>query len=1262
MPFKLLSCCVKDGDKSSRQEKYEPIKDEETKKSVAKSGDSPTDGLPSSSTPDSKKETSNTPAAASPGSPDGRISTAATPQPVSPKVVSKSLKLQVNSVAQQLLLGEAPSNVARCTKNVRLNVYGIPGGYSSVFSNVFYSQILPAIEELCGKFDYEVELLDHTCNYDTASCVYYDKNFDYKQLVQCQTFKRGPYRQFNLIVIPTCSFDSHVLAPVFEKQDFSILTQLPLSDETKILLKENFIPVDSFYRLKPGLSLEERKEVISSVHKVLVEEGSNSLKEKYCYSTFENIVNHLFTHATDVRDTTCVLYLNNSCGEASSPSVDSNGGIGSNAKTLANTIRAQLPTSSFIEMDESTFQSTHGEAIAKVVQKIIESFCSEHERFSYVTNSLPQYLHNELLTHNRHMRTVSNYATKLKHCIALPDMDSSDIFKHQVVLIHSENNLLRNFLFARHLRDSSVETSPESCPETDNEGNASSAVKLFRFLNLTPGSFSLDSLLYSLKEQLCFMSGTHPSQTSSLDLVQLTDALIQQTDQHLIIALDGINEFDWLPSRGEIHERVHFLLSSHDPCNFDPALHNSKVLKLESSFNLEVAILKERFIGILPSNLKSEKVTIDSIVETLNEKFDESVRVALKHMSMFPLTFTQSDLRHSLSLEDKIGHSVSLEALEILLSPLVFKIYSTNSVAFCMLPCSLSERFKEPEASTTEILASFTSTSSAKILQMSLALHKSSLSLAESENCLLSVKQFPKVLGLLQHESEELKCDENTLTAFGNLLELISPSLYLKYLESQEKGSHDEDYQMFYDAVKTSSYPLSLAASATCKSAFFRFFKPKVEGGAITSESHPFCWHVYKFLSECGSVPEISTHLESESDTMRPRKMKLITWLNAEGSQDFIVVLSQNSVAGNAADTSVPRGRIDVVRVADMKVMRKIDMDKIPVEIQFIDVTNCVVNSERTLRTIDLDDGTLKVQLNSQLNVEYPCYGIQGPDQVVCMSRNKMYVNGVMLSTNTTNFSFKVGEDRFLNSLIVSPDGSYCACGDTVQKPMPLLIWDLKQQVLIHDIRIPDHEFDMKLAMVSNHYIAVVVKHIEPELLNFVNVYEFQSSYNKYNFHEDASITSLFLTPDDHHLILGLADCSIVIHHLGSSVAPITITRMHRTPVDLMQCNVNSSVFLTCSISHKFSDRTINLFTVSSGELLGTLTPETHFTCVAIAPVGFCFLYGTNESSALIKVSFSCDQHEKQLDTCKVLPSQSAQFGKEENEGKHSSIQRSKPK
>ena len=1259
MPFKLLPCCVKDKEKGRSEDKYEPL-NEEPKKVLSQPGDSATDAGQSSSTPGSKREISSTPATVATGSPDGRVSNV--PSPKLEQVTAKSLQLHVNAVAQQLLLGEAPSNVSRCTRNVKLNVYGIPG--YSVFSSVFYSKILPAIEELCGKFDYEVELLDHTCNYDTASCVYYDKNFDYKQLVQCQTFKRGPYRHFNLIVIPTCSFDSHVLAPVFEKQDFSFLTQLPLSDETKILLEENFVEVNSFYRLKPGLSLEERKEVISSVNKVLIEEGSISLKEKYCYSTFENIVNHLLTHATDVRDTTCVLYLNNHSGDASSsPSVEAANGGASNAKTLANTIRAQLPTSSFVEMDEATFQSTQGEAISKVVQKIIESFCSEHERFSYVTNSLPQYLHNELLTHNRHLRTMSNYATKLNECIALSDCNSSEILKYQIVLIETKNNLFRNILFVRELLVCSGDNNEESADGEDTKVAAlsSNVLKLFRFVNLTPSSFSLDSLLFSLKEQLCFMSGTHPSQTSSLDLVQLTDALLNQTDQHLIIALDGINEFDWLPPRDKINERIHFLLSSSEECcKFDPALHNSKVIKLESTYNLEVAILKERFVGILPRNLKSEKVTIDSIVETLNEKFDKSVCVALKHMSVFPLTFTQSDLRHCLSLEDRIGHSMSLEALEILLSPLVFKIYSSTSVAFCMLPCSLSEKFREPDCSTTDVLANLTSSSAAKILQLSLALHKSSLSLGETENSLLSVKKFPKVLGLVQPETEsvdESSCNENVLTAFGDLLELISPSLYLKYLESQEAGPHAEDYQMFYDAVETSTYSLSLAASATCKSAFFRFFKSKVEEASMNSESHPFCWNIYEFLSQCGSVPEISTHFENESDTMRPRKMKLITWLNAEGSEDFIVVLLQNSVAGNAGgEMSVPRGRIDVIRVADMQAMRKIDMDKIPVEIQFIDLTNCIVNSERTLRTIDLDDGTLKVQLNSQLNVEYPCYGIQGPDQVVFMSRNKMYVNGVMLSTNTPSFSFKVGEDRFLNSLIVSPDGSYCACGDTVQKPMPLLIWDLKQKVLIHDIRIPDHEFDMNLAMVSNHYIAVVVKHIEPELLNFVNVYEFQSSYNKYNFHEDASITSLFLTPDDHHLILALADCSIVIHHLGSSVAPITITRMHRTPVDFMRCNINSSVFLTCTISHKFSDRTINLFTVSHGDLLGTFTPETHFTCVEISPVGHCFLYGTNDSSALIKVSFSCDQLKDKE------PSQTAQFGNAENQGRLSSIQRSKPK
>lgn len=42
---------------------------------------------------------------------------------------------------------------------------------------------------------------------------------------------------------------------------------------------------------------------------------------------------------------------------------------------------------------------------------------------------------------------------------------------------------------------------------------------------------------------------------------------------------------------------------------------------------------------------------------------------------------------------------------------------------------------------------------------------------------------------------------------------------------------------------------------------------------------------------------------------------------------------------------------------------------------------------------------------------------------LVCLSRNRMYVNLMNLTSGDCITTFKAGEDRFLNSLLVSGDG-----------------------------------------------------------------------------------------------------------------------------------------------------------------------------------------------------------------------------------------------
>lgn len=52
-----------------------------------------------------------------------------------------------------------------------------------------------------------------------------------------------------------------------------------------------------------------------------------------------------------------------------------------------------------------------------------------------------------------------------------------------------------------------------------------------------------------------------------------------------------------------------------------------------------------------------------------------------------------------------------------------------------------------------------------------------------------------------------------------------------------------------------------------------------------------------------------------------------------------------------------------------------------------------------------------------------PYFGLHDSNHLVALSRNRMYVNLMNLESGDLVTTFKAGEDRFLNSLLVSGDG-----------------------------------------------------------------------------------------------------------------------------------------------------------------------------------------------------------------------------------------------
>ena len=101
----------------------------------------------------------------------------------------------------------------------------------------------------------------------------------------------------------------------------------------------------------------------------------------------------------------------------------------------------------------------------------------------------------------------------------------------------------------------------------------------------------------------------------------------------------------------------------------------------------------------------------------------------------------------------------------------------------------------------------------------------------------------------------------------------------------------------------------------------------------------------------------------------------------------------------------------------------------------------------------------------------------------VSLSRNRMYVNLISLESGDCVTTFKVGEDRFLNSLLVSDNGRILVCGDESKRPCSLLVWDLQTKKLIYDLKMNHHEFITRLSAITGDgtYVACVCKVISAE-------------------------------------------------------------------------------------------------------------------------------------------------------------------------------------
>ncbi|KAJ2941345.1 hypothetical protein O0L34_g3545 [Tuta absoluta] len=290
------------------------------------------------------------------------------------------------------------------------------------------------------------------------------------------------------------------------------------------------------------------------------------------------------------------------------------------------------------------------------------------------------------------------------------------------------------------------------------------------------------------------------------------------------------------------------------------------------------------------------------------------------------------------------------------------------------------------------------------------------------------------------------------------------------------------------------------------------------------------------------------------------------------------------------ATVSTEREEVCVWDVTQCKMVRRLVGVTHPINLVPIDEYRCVVLCRRELKVYDLDQGKFVVALKGVMNQKMPYYGLHDQSHLVALSRNRMYVNLMNIETGDCVTTFKAGEDRFLNSLLVSGDGRILVCGDETQKPFPLLVWSLTSRKLLYDLRIPHHDFLTSKAAITyeGSYVCVVSRELEEPSPNFIVVYDLQSGTLFKKWKPGCDTVALAISSVDGCVVSGLSDTRILVWDLVTGNCRLTL-HGHIAPPSLLRLAKSGGVLLSTDDSCK--DLSVRLWDLHTGKLIAVYTP-----------------------------------------------------------------------
>lgn len=332
--------------------------------------------------------------------------------------------------------------------------------------------------------------------------------------------------------------------------------------------------------------------------------------------------------------------------------------------------------------------------------------------------------------------------------------------------------------------------------------------------------------------------------------------------------------------------------------------------------------------------------------------------------------------------------------------------------------------------------------------------------------------------------------------------------------------------------------------------------------------------------------------------------------------------------------------------IYEEKPVRTINNLDSPRDLKMIDQKRAVILCNRELRVYDLDSGVMLTKLKGVMNQKMPFFEVFGENYVVALARNRMYVNMLNLNTGELETTFKVGEDRFLNSLLVSANGGICVCGDETQKPFPLLVWNLRERRLLYDLRLEGHEFLTRMSAISDngHFVVSVCRqcgdndggssssashqqHQQSQTpsgnlssssspgpsmrklsANFIVVYDLSSGtlFQKWDPGLDSCGVAICLSASrSGYVINTIVDSSILVWDLATGSKKHILVG-HSAPADIITVQ-NNRLF---SMDSTGRDSSLKIWDIDEGQCLATFNPENPIDCCQLSIRGDALVCG----------------------------------------------------